>query len=100
VTRRAATLAAAVGLALGLGQAAGPRAAELAPVLAAHQDVDAIDLTGAPAGAAAELAALAAGNLKRVLAPPAPEEDWRAGPGTARLLAFLEIKTVWHPAGI
>lgn len=35
MTRRAATLVAAVGLALGLGQAAAPRTAELAPVLAA-----------------------------------------------------------------
>jgi thiol:disulfide interchange protein DsbD len=35
VTRRAAALVAAIGLALGLGQAAGPGAAELAPVLAA-----------------------------------------------------------------
>jgi acyl-CoA reductase-like NAD-dependent aldehyde dehydrogenase len=74
--------------------------AELAPVLAGHQDVDAIDLTGAGPGQAAELEALAAGNLKRVLRPPAPDQDWRAGPGTSRLLAFLEVKTVWHPAGI
>jgi hypothetical protein len=62
--------------------------------------VDAIDLNGAPVGSAAELEALAAGNLKRVLRPPAPDEDWRAVPGTGRLLAFLEVKTVWHPAGI
>jgi acyl-CoA reductase-like NAD-dependent aldehyde dehydrogenase len=83
--------------------------AELAPVLAAHQDVDAIDLTGAPPGSAADLEALAAGNLKRVFRgrdgarapdPGRPEEDWLAVPGTRRLLAFLEIKTVWHPAGI
>jgi acyl-CoA reductase-like NAD-dependent aldehyde dehydrogenase len=74
--------------------------AELAPVLAGHQDVDAIDLTGAAPARAAELEALAAGNLKRVFRPPAPAEDWQAVPGTARLLAFLEIKTVWHPAGI
>jgi acyl-CoA reductase-like NAD-dependent aldehyde dehydrogenase len=74
--------------------------AELAPVLAGHQDVDAIDLTGAGSARAAELEALAAGNLKRVFRPPAPEEDWQAVPGTARLLAFLEVKTVWHPAGI
>ena len=46
--------------------------AELAPVLAGHQDVDAIDLTGAGPEQAAELEALAAGNLKRVLRPPAP----------------------------
>jgi acyl-CoA reductase-like NAD-dependent aldehyde dehydrogenase len=83
--------------------------AELAPVLAAHQDVDAIDLTGAPPGSAADLEALAAGNLKRVFRgrdgarapdPGRPEDDWLAVPGTGRLLAFLEIKTVWHPAGI
>jgi acyl-CoA reductase-like NAD-dependent aldehyde dehydrogenase len=74
--------------------------AELAPVLAGHQDVDAIDLTGAAPARAAELEALAADNLKRVFRPPAPEEDWQAVPGTARILAFLEIKTVWHPAGI
>jgi acyl-CoA reductase-like NAD-dependent aldehyde dehydrogenase len=73
--------------------------AELAPVLAGHQDVDAIDLTGAAPEQAAELEALAAGNLKRVLRP-APGQDWRAVPGTARLQAFLEVKTVWHPAGI
>jgi hypothetical protein len=83
--------------------------AELAPVLAAHQDVDAIDLTGAPPGSAAELEALAAGNLKRVFrgddsaaepGPDRPEHDWRLVPDTRRLLAFLEVKTVWHPAGI
>ena len=73
--------------------------AELAPVLAGHQDVDAIDLTGAAPEQAAELEALAAGNLKRVLRP-APGQDWQAVPGTARLQAFLEVKTVWHPAGI
>jgi hypothetical protein len=84
-------------------------AAELGPVLAAHRDVDAIDLTGAPPGSAAELEALAAGNLKRVFrgddgsagpGPDRPEHDWRLVPDTRRLLAFLEVKTVWHPAGI
>src|SRR5204863_9739324 len=47
--------------------------AELAPVLAAHMDVNAIDLTGVPAGGRAELERLAAGNVKRVFAA---EEDW------------------------
>lgn len=73
------------------------RAAELAPVLAAHMDVNAIDLTGAPAGSRAELERLAAGNVKRVFAT---EEDWAAAPSPARMLAFLEIKTVWHPVGV
>ncbi len=73
------------------------RTAELAPVLAAHMDVNAIDLTGVPGADRAELERLAAGNVKRVFAA---DEDWAAAPGPARLLAFLEIKTVWHPIGI
>jgi acyl-CoA reductase-like NAD-dependent aldehyde dehydrogenase len=71
--------------------------AELAPVLAAHMDVNAIDLTGVPAADRAELERLAAGNVKRVFAA---EEDWTAPPSPARMLAFLEIKTVWHPVGV
>jgi len=71
--------------------------AELAPVLAAHMDVNAIDLTGVAAGGLAELERLAAGNVKRVFAA---EEDWSAPPSPARMLAFLEIKTVWHPVGV
>jgi len=72
-------------------------AAELAPVLAAHMDVNAIDLTGVAAGARAELERLAAGNVKRVFAAA---EDWAAPPSPTRMLAFLEIKTVWHPVGV
>jgi acyl-CoA reductase-like NAD-dependent aldehyde dehydrogenase len=71
--------------------------AELAPVLAGHMDVDAIDLTGAGPDRAADLERLAAGNLKRAFRV---DEDWSADPGTRRLLLLLEIKTVWHPAGI
>ncbi|WP_244203064.1 aldehyde dehydrogenase family protein, partial [Streptomyces rhizosphaericus] len=75
------------------------RTAELAAPLAAHQDVNAIDLAGAGADAelATELEKAAADNLKRVLRPQ--PVDWPATPGTARLLAFLETKTVWHPMG-
>ncbi|MEU9979628.1 aldehyde dehydrogenase family protein [Streptomyces sp. NPDC050856] len=76
------------------------RAAEIAPSLAAHQDVNAIDLTGADAGLARELEIAAADNLKRVLRPQAVDgEDFAADPGTRRLTAFLETKTVWHPTG-
>ncbi|MEW1614542.1 MULTISPECIES: aldehyde dehydrogenase family protein [unclassified Streptomyces] len=80
--------------------------AELAAPLAAHQDVNAIDLTGAGAELATELEIAAADNLKRVLRPlPAEADgsdastDWSADPGTRRLTAFLETKTVWHPTG-
>ncbi|MEU5659108.1 aldehyde dehydrogenase family protein [Streptomyces sp. NPDC047737] len=74
--------------------------AELAAPLAAHQDVNAIDLTGADAALAKELEIAAADNLKRVLRPQAVDTgDWTADPGTLRLTAFLETKTVWHPTG-
>jgi hypothetical protein len=78
------------------------RPAELAPVLAAHMDVNAIDLTGAEPAARAELERLAAGNVKRVFAAGQDwvAEDWAATPDLRRLLAFLETKTIWHPIGI
>jgi acyl-CoA reductase-like NAD-dependent aldehyde dehydrogenase len=77
------------------------RPAEIAPWLASHMDVNAIDLTGiGDAGLAAELETAAAENLKRVMRPPGADADWTAEPGLDRLLAFLETKTVWHPVGI
>jgi acyl-CoA reductase-like NAD-dependent aldehyde dehydrogenase len=73
--------------------------AELAPWLAGHLDVDALDLTGADeAAAAVELERDAAENLKRVRRPPA--EDWAAEPGLDRMTWVLEAKTVWHPIGV
>lgn len=74
-------------------------AAETAPWLASHMDVNAIDLAGVDnPDLAADLERDAAENLKRVLRP-APA-DWSAAPGTGRLTAFLETKTVWHPKGV
>ncbi|NGO81365.1 aldehyde dehydrogenase [Streptomyces sp. YC504] len=73
------------------------RTAEIATPLAAHQDVNAIDLAGADEQLAKELEVAAADNLKRVLRPQAV--DWVADPGTSRLTPFLETKTVWHPTG-
>ncbi|MEU9004085.1 aldehyde dehydrogenase family protein [Streptomyces sp. NPDC048551] len=74
------------------------KAAEIGPHLASHQDVNAIDLAGADAALAKELEIAAADNLKRVLRPQ-PVDDWSADPGTHRMTAFLETKTVWHPTG-
>ncbi|MEW2291752.1 aldehyde dehydrogenase family protein [Streptomyces sp. NPDC006743] len=74
------------------------RTAEIAAPLAAHQDVNAIDLAGAGEALAKELEIAAADNLKRVLRPQ-PVDDWSATPGTDRMTAFLETKTVWHPTG-
>ncbi|MFD5662141.1 aldehyde dehydrogenase family protein [Streptomyces hirsutus] len=74
------------------------RTAEIAAPLAAHQDVNAIDLAGAGEALAKELEIAAADNLKRVLRPQ-PVDNWVATPGTDRMTAFLETKTVWHPTG-
>jgi acyl-CoA reductase-like NAD-dependent aldehyde dehydrogenase len=71
--------------------------AEIAPWLAAHQDVNAIDLAGAPGALADDLAVAAAGTLKRVVRLPGA--DWSAEPGVERMFATMETKTVWHPVG-
>ncbi|MGI5161656.1 aldehyde dehydrogenase family protein [Microbispora sp. CA-102843] len=75
-------------------------AAEIAPWLAGHMDVNGIDLSGADPELAVTCEELAAENLKRVLRPPADRVDWLADPGIERMTAFLETKTVWHPIGI
>jgi acyl-CoA reductase-like NAD-dependent aldehyde dehydrogenase len=65
---------------------------ELAPWLAGHMDVNAIDLTGAD-GTVAELERLAAENVKRVVrSSPDAKSPWE-------IESFLELKTVWHPIG-
>jgi acyl-CoA reductase-like NAD-dependent aldehyde dehydrogenase len=73
------------------------RVAEIAPWLASHMDVNAIDLCGASDSLAEDLTVAAAENLKRVVR--AGEEDWTTNPGVERMLAYLETKTVWHPVG-
>jgi acyl-CoA reductase-like NAD-dependent aldehyde dehydrogenase len=73
--------------------------AELAPWLASHADVNAIDLTGVEDPAlATELERAAAETLTRVRRHD-PGEDLAAEPGLSRLLGVLEVKTVWHPVG-
>ncbi len=66
---------------------------ELAPWLAGHMDVNAIDLTGAD-GSVAELERLAAENVKRVVrSSPDAQSPWE-------IESFLELKTVRHPIGL
>src|SRR5450631_180823 len=76
------------------------KVAEVAPWLASHADVNGLDLTGAPLSLWRDLEAAAADNLKRVRRPDDVEPDWSPNPGTDRLTAFLETKTVWHPIGV
>ena len=67
--------------------------AELAPWLASHMDVNAIDVTGAD-GLAPDLERAAAENVKRVVHGEADRQSpWE-------IASFLELKTVWHPIGV
>ncbi|HEV8557040.1 MAG TPA: aldehyde dehydrogenase family protein, partial [Actinophytocola sp.] len=76
------------------------RTAELAPWLASHADVNALDLTGAPDSLRADLERAAAGTVKRVLRAKPTEPDWTRPPDITRIRSFLESKTVWHPMGV
>jgi acyl-CoA reductase-like NAD-dependent aldehyde dehydrogenase len=66
--------------------------AEIAPWLAAHADVNALDLTGAGALDWVDLQIAAADTLKRVLTPEPGIPD----ASLERITAFTETKTVWH----
>jgi len=68
--------------------------AEMAPWLAGHADVNALDLVGASALDWVDLEIAAAETLKRVL-PPEEGPD-AAAPALSRITAFTETKTVWH----
>jgi acyl-CoA reductase-like NAD-dependent aldehyde dehydrogenase len=63
--------------------------AELAPQLASHLDIDALDLDRGDA----ELERAAAENVKRVVFARA------GGQSPYEISSFLELKTVWHPMG-
>lgn len=68
--------------------------AEVAPWLASHPEVHALDLVGAGDLDWIDLQIAAAETLTRVL-PPENGAD-AAAPSLARISAFTETKTVWH----
>lgn len=83
--------------------------AELAPVLASHMDVGALDLVGADPDTAVDLARAAADSTTRIVALPDTDgatsstgtsSTWHTAPASTRLRGVIEVKTVWHPAGI
>jgi acyl-CoA reductase-like NAD-dependent aldehyde dehydrogenase len=66
---------------------------ELAPWLAGHMDVNAIDVSGVE-GSTAELERAATENVKRVVRSTGDvQSPWE-------IASFLELKTVWHPIGL
>jgi acyl-CoA reductase-like NAD-dependent aldehyde dehydrogenase len=80
---------------------------ELVPVLAAHDDVDALDVWGVPDALRRDAEIAAADNVKRIARRPRGTSDagfdWLDDPASERpewIAAFLEMKTVWHPIGV
>ena len=80
---------------------------ELVPVLAAHEDVDALDVWGVPDDLRESVELSAADSVKRVARRPKgavdAKFDWlddRASERPEWIAAFLEMKTVWHPIGL
>jgi acyl-CoA reductase-like NAD-dependent aldehyde dehydrogenase len=67
--------------------------AELAPWLASHMDVNALDVTGAD-GLRKDLEVAAADNVKRIVSGKPDSQS------LYEISAFLELKTVWHPIGV
>jgi len=79
---------------------------ELVPVLAAHVDVDSLDVWGVPPDLRTEVELLASEEIKRIARRPAgvtdAKFDWlddRAAERPEWIAAWLEMKTVWHPIG-
>jgi acyl-CoA reductase-like NAD-dependent aldehyde dehydrogenase len=67
---------------------------ELVPWLAAHMDVNAVDVTGCTPEEARQVEELAAGNVKRVV------HAGSDGLSPEAITAVMEMKTVWHPIGV
>ncbi|TME41197.1 MAG: aldehyde dehydrogenase family protein [Chloroflexi bacterium] len=67
---------------------------ELIPWLAAHMDVNAIDVAGCTGDEIKSIEEAAAGNVKRVIKVAATERS------PYLVSAFMEMKTVWHPIGV
>ena len=72
--------------------------AELAPVLAAHLDVDAV-WSFSSTDLSAEIEAASAGNLKRTWVNYRRARDWAVNDSGEWLAQATEIKTIWVPYG-
>ena len=66
---------------------------ELAPWAASHMDIDGFDISGVSKKKQGALKEAGAENLKRI-------HSFTSGQSPARILAFMESKTVWHSVGV
>ena len=67
---------------------------ELLPWLASHMDVNAIDVAGCTGDEVKAIEESAAGNVKRVIKITKQEQS------PYLIVAFMEMKTIWHPIGV
>ena len=65
---------------------------ELAPWFASHMDIDGLDISGISTDQHGAIKEAGVENLKRISA-------FAGGANPARILAFIEAKTIWHPIG-
>jgi acyl-CoA reductase-like NAD-dependent aldehyde dehydrogenase len=72
------------------------RQSELAPWLADHMDVNAVDLAGAEEGTRLRIEQGAVHNVKRLIGT----DGNLAEQSPYLIAAFTETKTVWHPKGL
>lgn len=76
---------------------------ELTPWLAAHMDVNLLDITGLDDEMSVPAQSAAAENVKRVVRFDAATHGWadeRHSQSLWTIAEFLETKTVWHPMGV
>ena len=67
---------------------------ELAPWFASHMDINALDISGIDEPSLiSDLKAAGAENLKRI-------HSFSQAQNPQRILAFMEVKTIWHPIGV
>jgi acyl-CoA reductase-like NAD-dependent aldehyde dehydrogenase len=83
------------------------KASEMAPQLAKHREVIAVDAWAADPALLAQLEREGADNVKRVKTHAVPGGtasawwlDERRGQGIGWIERFLETKTIWHPVGV
>jgi acyl-CoA reductase-like NAD-dependent aldehyde dehydrogenase len=75
---------------------------EVLPHLAKHMEVAALDLHAVDAALSKSLEEAAAINVKRVRVRALAESDWHDAKATESprwIERFVEMKTIWHPAG-
>jgi acyl-CoA reductase-like NAD-dependent aldehyde dehydrogenase len=79
-------------------------AKEIAPHIAKHREVNALDVWAADSELRALLEREGSGSVKRVrTSEPLATEAWRderVGQGIGWIERFLETKTIWHPVGL